>query len=458
MDRRQFLYALGIFGSNLLIGSIVGSITGSLIVAEEKKKSVEIASASSLKTPEPIIKTTSLVFHPDYFLFAVPLSGAIREHAERLIAIKEKIDSDKDLSLLPVYMPTPAAEEQIEYVHRKEYTQYIKSAAFLPPSDTYKFHPIYTPSGSSSAIPYSEKTSKPSPESTKLAPVKQSRPVSELHQTEEEESAVPGSKSQKSLVSPFYGATLSVGGALMGIDLVMKGQAPNAFSLIRPAGHHARPGQYKGFCIFNNVAIAARYAQKKYGVSKIMIIDWDVHHGNGTQEMFYDDPSVLYFSIHQMGIYPGSGHIKESGTKKGVGYNINAPMPARTGMKGYIDVFKYVLEPIAYQYQPELILISAGQDAHYLERIGSSMNMTDSGYVELTSIVKKWADELCSGRLVAVMEGGYNPKSAATATTAIIATLAGIKMPQTETPVKESSAYKYQLKNILAQQKKYWRL
>jgi len=473
MNRKEFIYALEIFGGTLLLGSVVGGITGTLL--HNAKNQTVVTYAKAMNTSLPVTNKTSIVFHPDYFLFKIPASGGIREHSERLIAVMEKINSDTELSLLPVYSPRAATFEEIAAIHRKSYIQYIQSAQVLPPSEsminyTHKSNKIpimasnhkKIPLSNSSITPIIVKTASPT-----VLPAETPKPFIEspvFSPPEETVKENPGVKEEEEedtlteMVTPFYSAALSAGGALMAVDLVMKKQAPNAYALIRPPGHHARPNKYKGFCVFNNVAIAARYAQKTYNIHKILIIDWDVHHGNGTQEMFYDDSSVLYFSIHQAGIYPGTGHIYECGTGKGLGYTINAPMPAHTGMDGYIDVFKYVLEQIVYKFKPELILISAGQDAHYLEKIGASMNMTDEGYIALTSMVKKWADDLCEGRLVAVMEGGYNPKSVSGATAAIIATLAGINISKTPAPsLKNSIGYKFQIKNILNQQRQHWR-
>lgn len=484
MNRKEFIYALELFSGTLLLGSVVGGITGAVLSNANKNKPV-IAHAKPINPSISINNKTSLIFHPDYFLFKVPASGAIHEHAERLIAIVEKINNEKNLSLLPMYLPALATFEQIAALHTKSYIQYIQSSKVLPPSEvivnysiqnvirtpvvakTHKIIPSNNPSAAiaPAVIPTDlppvrqpseslhEVIEQPFPEISVPAPVEpiiKENPKGEREEEEEE----AGSE----MVSPFYSAALSAGGAITAVDLVMKKQTNNAFALIRPPGHHSRPNQYKGFCIFNNVAIAARYAQKTYNIHKILIIDWDVHHGNGTQEMFYDDASILYFSIHQAGIYPGTGHIYECGTGKGLGYTVNAPMPAHTGMDGYIDVFKYVLEQIVYKFKPELILISSGQDAHYLEKIKASMNMTDAGYVALTTMVKKWAEDLCENRLVAVMEGGYNPQSVSSATTAIIATLADINIPNLSKPsLKNSTAYKYQIKNIISQQRQHWR-
>ena len=202
-------------------------------------------------------------------------------------------------------------------------------------------------------------------------------------------------------------ARLAVGGVLEAIDAVMDGRVQNAFCAIRPPGHHALKDRAMGFCLFNNVAIGARYIQKEYGLSRVLIVDWDVHHGNGTQEAFYDDPSVLFFSIHQYPFYPGSGSEEEKGEGKGYGYNINVPLPAGSGDKEWIKAFEEILKPRALEFNPDFVLISSGFDAHKDDPLGG-MKVTPEGFAEMTRIVKEIAERSCYGRLVSVLEGGYN--------------------------------------------------
>ncbi|MCD5424826.1 MAG: histone deacetylase [Methanosarcinaceae archaeon] len=204
-----------------------------------------------------------------------------------------------------------------------------------------------------------------------------------------------------------YDASLrAVDGIISSIDAIMDGMA-NAFVLARPPGHHAFSNRGSGFCIFNNIAIGARYAQKKYNLKKVLIVDWDVHHGNGTQDIFYDDSSVLYFSTHQSIGYPGTGKINEVGANKGIGFNINIPMPMGVGDAEFVQVFKDILVPIALEFNPDIVLISAGQDTHAKDHLGG-MNMTELGFKQLASIVKYIADLTAKGKMVAVLEGGYN--------------------------------------------------
>ncbi|MHC4434802.1 MAG: histone deacetylase family protein, partial [Planctomycetota bacterium] len=181
----------------------------------------------------------------------------------------------------------------------------------------------------------------------------------------------------------------------------------NAFCAVRPPGHHALEDQAMGFCIFNNVAIGAKYIQKKYGLPKILIVDWDVHHGNGTQATFYDDPTVLYFSVHQYPFYPGTGSSAETGTGKGLNYAINVPLPAGTGDDVYVEAFEEILQPAALSFSPDFVLISAGFDAHENDLLGQ-MAVTAEGFARLTEIVKVIAQKCCQGRLVSTLEGGYH--------------------------------------------------
>ena len=202
-------------------------------------------------------------------------------------------------------------------------------------------------------------------------------------------------------------AVAAVGGVLATVDAVMAGKVRNAFCAIRPPGHHARPEQAMGFCIFNNVAIAARYIQKKHKLAKVLIVDWDVHHGNGTQEMFYDDPTVFYFGIHQSPYYPGTGAANEQGEGKGVGTTLNVPFPAGAGDAELKKAFEEKLRPAALAFKPDFVLISAGFDAHDGDLLGR-MKVTTQGFADLTRIVKDIAEKCCGGRIVSCLEGGYN--------------------------------------------------
>jgi acetoin utilization deacetylase AcuC-like enzyme len=214
-------------------------------------------------------------------------------------------------------------------------------------------------------------------------------------------------------------ARLAVGATVDLVRAVASGRAQAGLAAVRPPGHHAEAAQPMGFCLYNNVAIAARVAQRELGVGKLLILDWDVHHGNGTQHSFEDDPSVLYFSTHQFPHYPGTGAWHEIGTGRGEGATVNVPMPAACGDEEYLAVFARVLAPIARRFAPELILVSAGFDAHRDDPL-ASMELSERGYYGMAARVRALADELCGGRLVFVLEGGYSASGLEAGTAAVL--------------------------------------
>jgi len=207
-------------------------------------------------------------------------------------------------------------------------------------------------------------------------------------------------------------ATLAAGGVLTAVEAVLDGEVENAFAVVRPPGHHALPQSAMGFCFFNNVAIAASWLIKVRRMRRVLILDWDVHHGNGTQEIFYESPEVLYMSIHQYPFYPGTGWLDQIGTGAGAGFTVNAPMPATFGDNEYLRAFDQLLMPIAQQFKPEFVLISAGFDAHYRDPLGG-MRITEAGFLEMTRRLQLLADECCEGKMVAALEGGYDLRALA---------------------------------------------
>ncbi|MDA0323379.1 MAG: histone deacetylase [Verrucomicrobia bacterium] len=217
-------------------------------------------------------------------------------------------------------------------------------------------------------------------------------------------------------------ALLAVGGVLEAIDAVMGNSVRRAFCANRPPGHHATPTYGMGFCIYNQIAIGARNAQARHGVERVLIADWDVHHGNGTQDIFYDDPSVFFFSTHQSPLYPGTGHAHEKGRGSGEGFTLNCPVPAGSGHAEIVGAFREHLLPAAETFRPDLVLISAGFDSRRGDPLGQLM-LSDGDFTELTDIMLGIADEHAGGRLVSVLEGGYDLEGLASAATAHVTAL-----------------------------------
>jgi acetoin utilization deacetylase AcuC-like enzyme len=205
----------------------------------------------------------------------------------------------------------------------------------------------------------------------------------------------------------FEAALAAAGTVVSAVDAVMTGRARHAFCAVRPPGHHASQGRGMGFCIFNNIAIGARYAARRYGVERILIADWDVHHGNGTQEVFWSDGSVLFFDTHQHPWYPGTGSPAETGEGKGRGRTINRPFPAGAGRTEILDAFRTGLVPAAERFRPELVMISAGFDSRLGDPLGK-FTLTDADFSELTGVVAEIARQHARGRVVSVLEGGYS--------------------------------------------------
>ena len=301
--------------------------------------------------------TVGLVYHPDYLKHT---TGPMHpERPERLTAIMSLLENKGLVNTLKAIEPKPAPESWITSVHSSQHLASLRATGAQADDE--------------------------------LAYVDGDTPMS-----------------RDSLRVAF----LAVGGVLAGVDAVMSGQVRSVFCALRPPGHHAEPSRAMGFCLFNNVAIGARYIQRHHGLKKVLIIDWDVHHGNGTQEAFYKDPSVLFFSTHQYPFYPGTGGSSEQGLGAGLGSTINVPMRAGSGDDDYIEAFNSRLVPAAQAFQPDAVMISAGFDAHRNDPL-ASMRLTEEGYAELSRIVKRLADDYSSGRIISCLEGGYHLESMA---------------------------------------------
>jgi acetoin utilization deacetylase AcuC-like enzyme len=220
-------------------------------------------------------------------------------------------------------------------------------------------------------------------------------------------------------------AARAAGTALNAVDAVMEGRARNAFCVVRPPGHHANASRGMGFCLLNNIAIAARYAQRRHGVGRALIVDWDVHHGNGTQDIFYGDGSVFFFSTHQWPLYPGTGRANERGSGAGAGTTMNCPFPAGSGRREILGAVRESLMPAMREYRPELVLVSAGFDSRVGDLLGR-FTLTDDDFAELTEAVMEIADASAGGRVVSLLEGGYSLSGLASASTAHVGALHGL--------------------------------
>lgn len=262
-------------------------------------------------------------------------------------------------------------------------------------------------------------------------------------------------------------ALLAAGGGMAAVDAVLDGRVRRAFANVRPPGHHAMAELAMGFCLFNNVVVAARYAQRRYGLKRVMILDWDVHHGNGTQDAFYADPNVLFISLHQDQLYPpGWGNVDQTGEGTGEGYTVNLPLPGGSGDATYRAAFEQIVVPIAREFQPEMVFVSAGQDASMADQLGR-MAVTTEGYRMMTQAMIDVAEEFANGRLVILQEGGYSEYYGPYCTFAIVETLA-----EQRTGLREAYSLEYiqgriehhrigasgelALDQVIAQQSAFW--
>ncbi len=229
---------------------------------------------------------------------------------------------------------------------------------------------------------------------------------------------------------------LAPGGVLAVVDAVLDGDAENGFALVRPPGHHSNADTAMGFCLFNNVAIAARHAQRGDGIDRVSILDWDVHHGNGTQDVFYEDPSVQFVSLHQDDLYPiGYGALEQTGSGAGEGATVNVPLPAGTGDEGYLAAWDRAVEPALAAFEPDLLLVSAGQDPAASDPLGR-MSVTTEGFRALTVRAMDFAMRACGGRLVVALEGGYSLEHLPFCNLAIVEVLCGAEPAFDEDPLE----------------------
>jgi acetoin utilization deacetylase AcuC-like enzyme len=255
----------------------------------------------------------------------------------------------------------------------------------------------------------------------------------------------------------FQAASLAVGGLFEAVEQVVSGHLKNAFALIRPPGHHAEKSRAMGFCLFNNIALAACYARRVMGLERVLIFDWDVHHGNGTQHIFENDPTVFFFSIHQYPHFPGTGFFTEAGRGRGEGYTVNVPLPGGYGDGEYLMLVEKLLRPMALEFNPQLILVSAGFDIHRSDPLGG-MRLTRNGLAALTRSVMQIAETCCSGKLVMTLEGGYNVKTVGGCFKATIDEMADRTVTDFAALARNANPKKvgYALKRCIKVQQRFW--
>ena len=341
---------------------------------------------------------TGFVYHEDYLKHD---TGYHPENAERLVFIMRKLKEVSITEKMRRIVPVKASKEQIQYVHTSEYIKKVEATCnggggMLDPDtplcrDTYEI------------------------------------------------------------------ALLSAGGVIKAVDEVMdeSNNLKRIFALIRPPGHHATSNKGMGFCIFNNIAIAAEHLKRNYGVERILIADWDVHHGNGTQEVFFEDTSVLYFSLHQYPYYPGTGWIDEVGKGEGEGFTVNVPLPAGTDDAGYLYALNHVLVPIAMDFSPEFVLVSVGFDAHAADPL-ASMNVTSPGFGLFTDVIKEIAERNSKGRMVMALEGGYNLDAIAESALSVFNSLLSNEGAIKEGGIRADVRARKRVEEVREVQRRYW--
>ncbi len=253
----------------------------------------------------------------------------------------------------------------------------------------------------------------------------------------------------------FDAAVRAAGGVLSAIENVVNSEGSTAFLLVRPPGHHAERDRAMGFCLFNNVAVGAAYIIKVLDFKRVLIVDWDLHHGNGTQNMFYDSSEVLYFSTHQYPYYPGTGSANEVGIGSGEGYNLNVPLAVGMGDKEYVKIFFEILSPVIEQFNPEIILVSAGFDTYLDDPLGG-MNVTPQGFAQLTRYLKEQAEKYCNGRTIYILEGGYNLDGLSLSVKEVIEEL--LEKKKTEyVDINENTKADNTIREVIKIQEQFWK-
>jgi acetoin utilization deacetylase AcuC-like enzyme len=320
------------------------------------------------------------------------------ESPERIRAIYERLEKEKELDSLSVIAPRPATEKEIALIHTQEYIEQIKQTAGC--------------------------------ERTFLDP------------------------DTSTCARSYEVALLAAGGLIEAADRIMDGKVQNAFALVRPPGHHAEASQAKGFCIFNNVAIAAQYLVEKRGLRRILIVDWDLHHGNGTQNAFYPRDDILFFSTHQFPYYPGSGHWSEVGKGKGEGFTVNVPLGSGKTNDDFLFIYRKLLSPIATAYKPEFILVSAGFDIFAGDPLGG-MEVSVTGFGALAAELMSLAKQTAQNRLLFTLEGGYNLFGLQDGVRSVLLALSG---RGSESPAKlsPSASLERELSPVFKVQRTFW--
>jgi acetoin utilization deacetylase AcuC-like enzyme len=251
-------------------------------------------------------------------------------------------------------------------------------------------------------------------------------------------------------------AVLAVGGLFALVDALMEGAIHNGFALTRPPGHHAEAHRGMGFCLLNSIALAAEYGRHRHGLNKILIVDWDLHHGNGTQHAFWDSRQVLYFSTHESPLYPGTGDIRDVGGPRAEGFTVNVPLSGGYGDEEFEEIFKRILLPIAHQFQPEMILVSAGFDTYVKDPLGSQQ-VTPAGFARMTRLLLQLAQEVCQGRILLTLEGGYHLEGLRLSVKAVLKELLGESILPEKQPPSSALRDLAVIDRVWAVQKKYWK-